>query len=56
MSVTLDLMEYSSDSSAQAAYVTDAFIYGSDVLTGGTPTALADYPPSYDLAKVVDNN
>lgn len=42
-------MEYSSDSSAAAAYVTDGAndTYGSSILTGGTATADSEFSGSY---------
>ena len=53
----LDYMEYATDDSAQAAYVSSD-IYGSDVLTGGTPSADSVYldNPTYAEDKACDDN
>jgi len=51
---TLDLMEYASDTLAQAAYV-DAGTYTANLCTGGTPYANG-WAAEYDPAKAFDDN
>ena len=53
--VELDYMEYSSDANAQAAYVSNA-VYGSNVITGGTPTADSELNSSRAATKAVDGD
>lgn len=51
---TIDMMEYSTDALAQAAYVTNG--EGSDVLTGGTVSADSIYNATQSADKACDNN
>jgi hypothetical protein len=51
----VDNMEYASDALAQAAYVTNA-TYGSDVLTGGTPSVDSVFGVDYEADMAVDDN
>lgn len=52
--IDLDLMEYATDAAAQAAYVTNGV--GSNILTGGTPSADTVYGAGYEADKAVDGN
>lgn len=53
--INIDLMEYSSDALAQAAYVSNFSYSDVDSTTGGTATASHNYG-SYVPARAIDNN
>lgn len=53
-SLDIDMMEYSTDALAQAAYVTEG--YSSNIITGGTASADSNAGASYVPAKAVDGD
>ena len=55
MAIELDYMEYANDADAQAAYPSSD-VYGSDILTGGTASANAEYDASTSAAKACDDD
>ena len=53
----LDYMEYADDATAQAAYVSDGLaVYGSNFITGGTPSADNEYDDGYRAPQACDGN